>query len=285
MTFFQKIAQALNKTHQVFSGINNAKSLEQLEEVLLSADVGIKSTAYILEQIKNSHVTDNNYKAILVKILNDILKTPYYSLKPNYLQIIMVVGVPGSGKTTTVAKLASFYSEQGKKVLISASDTYRAAAATQLGIWAKRAGVEIVYSEKGQDAGAVAFDAIQKGQVNNFDIVLIDTAGRLHTRKDLMGEAKKIKRVCQKFRPTAPEEIWFILDATLGQNSIEQAKIFNQELNLTGIIVTKLDGTAKGGVIIPVVMELSLPIRFLGIGEGIKDLQEFEATQFISALI
>jgi len=284
MAFFSKLTQVLKKTRRVFSGAVNAKSIDQLEGVLLLADVGIRSTTYILEQIRNSNV-NNNYKEILTKILYDILNIIPYSLKMDQLQIIMIVGIPGSGKTTTIAKLANLWNKQGKKVLISASDTYRAAAANQLGIWAERIGVETVYSEKGQDAGAIVFDAIQKGISRNFDIILIDTAGRLHTRKDLMEEAKKIKRVCQKFRSDAPNEIWLILDATVGQNGIEQAKKFNQELNLTGLIVTKLDGTAKAGVIIPIVMELQLPIRFLGLGESTEDIQVFDSESFVSALL
>jgi len=284
MAFVSKLTQVLKKTRRVFSGAVNAKSIDQLEGVLLLADVGIRSTTYILEQIRNSNV-NNNYKEILTKILCDILNIAPHSLKTDKLQIIMIVGIPGSGKTTTIAKLANWWQQQGKKVLIAASDTYRAAASTQLGIWAERVGVEIIYSEKGQDAGAVTFDAIQKAILSNFNIILIDTAGRLHTRKDLMEEAKKIKRVCQKFRTDAPDEIWLILDATIGQNGIEQAKTFNKELNLTGIIVTKIDGTAKGGVVIPIVMELKLPIRFLGLGETAQDLQVFESEKFVEALL
>ena len=286
MSLFQKLSQALKKTRSIFSGAISAENIEQLEEALIRADVGVASTEYILELIKKSGVDNNKYKEILSKILTDILlNNPYKQSQEKLPQIVMIVGIPGSGKTTTIAKLAYQFGKQGKKVLISASDTYRAAAATQLGIWAKRVSTEIVYSEKGQDAGAVAFDAIQKAISNNFDIVLIDTAGRLHTRKDLMEEAKKIKRVCQKFRAEAPDEIWLILDATVGQNGVQQAKIFNQELNLTGVIITKLDGTAKGGVIIPIAIELKLPIRFLGIGENAEDLVEFEADKYIQALL
>jgi len=285
MTFFTALAQALKKTRRVFTGAANAKNLEDLEAVLLQADVGIKSTEYILDKIRNSNVENMKYKETLAKILKDIFTDSRYQVPSTGLQIIMIIGIPGSGKTTTIAKLANLWQNQGKKILIAASDTYRAAAAMQLGIWAERVGVEIVFSEKGQDAGAVAYDAIQKGQSGTYDIILIDTAGRLHTRKDLMEEAKKIKRVCQKFRADAPDEIWLILDATIGQNGIEQAKTFHHELHLTGAVVTKLDGTAKGGVIIPIAMELGLPIRFLGIGEHAQDLQEFDSEMFIQALL
>ncbi len=288
MSFFSSLSNALKKTRQIFTGAVNATSIEELESILLQSDVGFKSTQYILEEIQKSK--NKNYHESLKEILIKIF-TSNQSPNPNPQtlilkpQIIMIVGIPGSGKTTTIAKLANHWQKQGKKVVVSASDTYRAAAASQLNIWAERVGVEIVYSEKGQDAGAIAFDAIQKAQSNDFDIVLIDTAGRLHTRKDLMEEAKKIKRVCQKFRTDAPDEIWLILDATIGQNSLEQAKTFNQELKITGAIITKLDGTAKGGVIIPVVRELGIPIQFLGLGENAEDLEEFNAEKFIQALL
>ena len=288
MSFFSSLSNALKKTRQIFTGAVNATSIEELESILLQSDVGFKSTQYILEEIQKSK--NKNYHESLKEILIKIF-TSNQSPNPNPQtlilkpQIIMIVGIPGSGKTTTIAKLANHWQKQGKKVVVSASDTYRAAAASQLNIWAERVGVEIVYSEKGQDAGAIAFDAIQKAQSGNFDIVLIDTAGRLHTRKDLMEEAKKIKRVCQKFRTDAPDEIWLILDATIGQNSLEQAKTFNQELKITGAIITKLDGTAKGGVLIPVVRELDIPIQFLGLGENAEDLEEFNAEKFIQALL
>ncbi|MBS4015039.1 MAG: signal recognition particle-docking protein FtsY [Candidatus Latescibacteria bacterium] len=286
MSLFQKLAQALKKTRSIFAGAISAENIEELEQALLQADVGFQSTEHIIEQLKKSKADKHEYKQQLNQILHQILTNQ--SLKTQASQkpcIIMIVGTPGSGKTTTIAKLSFLFSEQGKKVIISASDTYRAAAATQLGIWAERVGVQIVYSEKGQDAGAVAYDAIQKAISNNSDIVLIDTAGRLHTRKDLMQEAQKIKRVCQKFRTDAPDQIWLILDATVGQNGIQQAKTFNQELNLTGVIITKLDGTAKGGVIIPIVRELNLPIHYLGLGESAQDLEPFDAEKYIQALL
>jgi fused signal recognition particle receptor len=285
MSIFTSLSKALKKTRRIFDGAGNAKNIEELESILLQADVGVKSTQFILAEIQKQNVKGQNYKEALAGILKNILNVPNPQPLNPKSQIIMIVGIPGSGKTTTIAKLANFWQKQGKKVIISASDTYRAAAANQLNIWAKRIGVEIVYSEKGQDAGAITYDTIQKAQSGNFEVVLIDTAGRLHTRKDLMEEAKKIKRVCQKFRPDAPDEIWLILDATIGQNSIEQAKTFNQELQLTGAIVTKLDGTAKGGVIIPIKKELGLPVRFLGIGENAEDLEEFDAEKFIQALL
>jgi fused signal recognition particle receptor len=286
MSLFQKLSQALRKTRSIFSSVVTAENIEQLEQALLQADVGVHSTEYIIDRLKKSNANKYEYKQQINKILHEILTSQTLktqdSQKPS---IIMIVGTPGSGKTTTIAKLSFLFSEQDKKVIISASDTYRAAASNQLGIWANRVGVQIVYSQKGQDAGAVAYDAIQKAISDNLDFVLIDTAGRLHTRKDLMQEAKKIKRVCQKFRADAPDQIWLILDATVGQNGIQQAKIFNQELNLTGVIITKLDGTAKGGVIIPIVRELNLPIHYLGLGESAEDLELFDADKYIQALL
>lgn len=286
MSLFHKLTQALKKTRSLFLGAINAENIEQLEEALLRSDVGVSSTEHIINQLKKSNINNCTYKQILSQILTRILTSnTNTAVTDNKPQIIMIVGIPGSGKTTTIAKLSYLFAKQGKKVLISASDTYRAAAASQLGIWAEKINVDIVYSQKGQDAGAVAYDAIVKAVTNNFDMVLIDTAGRLHTRKDLMDEAKKIKRVCQKFRSDAPDQIWLILDATVGQNGIQQAKTFNQELNLSGVIITKIDGTAKGGVIIPIALELKLPIRYLGIGEDAEDLAEFEPDKYIQALL
>ncbi len=285
MSLFQLLKNTLKKTRQIFQGAINAENLEALEAILLSADIGISSTQYIINRLKSQ--APSNYQQALSEIIKEILIKTYSPIKtPSHpLQIIMIVGVPGSGKTTTIAKLGHLWQKQGKKVIISASDTYRDAAAQQLKIWAERVGVNIVFSEKGQDAGAVVFDAIQKAQAAKFDIVLIDTAGRLHTRKDLMEECKKIKRVCQKFRHDAPDEIWLILDATVGQNGIVQARTFHQELNLTGVIITKLDGTAKGGVVIPVALELTLPIRYIGFGETEDAINEFNPDEFFRALL
>lgn len=286
MSLFQKLTQALKKTRSIFSSAISAENIEELEQALLQADVGYPSTEYIIEKLKKSKASQHEYKQHINQILHEIFA--YQPLKTQAKHtpcIIMVVGTPGSGKTTTIAKLSYLFNEQGKQVIISASDTYRAAASTQLGIWAERVGVQIIYSQKGQDAGAVAYDAIQKAISSKSDIVLIDTAGRLHIRKDLMQEAHKIKRVCQKFRTDAPDEIWLILDATIGQNGIQQTKTFNQELNLTGVIITKLDGTAKGGVIIPIVRELNLPIHYLGLGENAQDLEPFDAEKYIEVLL
>jgi fused signal recognition particle receptor len=289
-SFWEQIKASLKQTRDRLRQFLKSENIEDIEAALLGADVGVSATQYLLEKIKTESNKTLALKREITNLLSSTTERSRFTvtvhgsplrLKP---EIIMVVGVNGSGKTTTIGKLAYRLKEQGKKVLIAASDTYRDAAVSQLKIWAERAGVEIVTSEQGQDAAAVAFDAIKKAQAKEFDIVLVDTAGRLHSRKDLMEEAKKIRRTIARLKPQAPDEIWLVLDATVGQNGINQAKIFHQELGLTGIIVTKLDGTAKGGVLIPIVRELNLPIRYLGTGENIFDLTEFSAQAFAEGL-
>jgi len=259
---------------------------EDLEAALLAADVGVKATQYLLDRLP-ARGEDRlpALRAEVVKLLSPATAGGHPPDRDRRPEVIMIVGVNGSGKTTTVGKLAQRLRRQGRSVLVAASDTYRDAAAPQLQIWAERAGVEIVYSERGQDAAAVAFDAIARARAQGAELVLIDTAGRLHTRKDLMAEVKKIKRVVNKARPGAPDEILLVLDATVGQNGIIQARAFDAELGLTGLIVTKLDGTAKGGVLLPIALELHLPIRYVGVGEGLDDLDEFSAEDFARALL
>ncbi len=278
-----KLKAGLKKTKELFKNIFREEDLSQWEEILLSADCGVRVTKNLLAKIERE---PGNRKEILkreiVKILKEGTKEKSCPLPP---YVIMVVGVNGSGKTTTVGKLAYHFREKGKKVVIAASDTYRDAATQQLAIWARKAGVEIVPSEKGQDAAAIAFDTISKAKSKGIDIVLIDTAGRLHTRKDLMAEVKKIKRVVAKVKENGPDDIFLVLDATVGQNGIVQAKVFSEELGLTGIIITKLDGTAKGGIVLACAQELSLPIRFVGLGEGIEDLVPFSPEEFAEAIL
>lgn len=278
------IYETLKKTRELFRRLVGTVDTEELKAVLLSADVGIKATEMLIAAARRSK---GNLKDNLKKEIIRILSLPVISGDLNEKRaplVIMVVGVNGVGKTTTVGKLSYLFTRQGKKVVIAAADTYRDAAAEQLKVWASRAGVEIVSSQKGQDAAAVAFDTLQKAQQGKGDVVLIDTAGRLHTRYDLMVEAEKIKRVCGKVKSGAPEEILLVLDATIGQNGIRQAQVFHQRLNLTGIILTKLDGTAKGGIVIPVAMEIGVPIRFIGTGEGIEDLAPFVPEDYVQAL-
>ncbi|MEO0102131.1 MAG: signal recognition particle-docking protein FtsY [candidate division WOR-3 bacterium] len=279
-----RLKAGLKKTKELLKNIFQEEDVSRWEEVLLSADCGVKVTEMLLTKLRKG---SGNRKEMLKREIIEILKvgekpSPPYALPP---YIIMVVGVNGSGKTTTVGKLAYRFKKKGEKVVIAASDTYRDAAAQQLTIWANKVGVEIVPSEKGQDAAAIAFDTIIKAKSKGIDVVLIDTAGRLHTRKDLMEEVKKIKRVIRKVKENGPDDIFLVLDATVGQNGIVQAKVFSEELGITGIIVTKLDGTAKGGIVLACAQELSLPIRFIGFGEGMEDLVEFSPEEFADALL
>ena len=280
---FKKLAGGLAKTRHVFQRLLVAANTEEMEEALLAADVGVKATEILVEKVK--HATGDRREILETEIARLLSpKSNVESPKPQAPLVVMIVGVNGSGKTTTVGKLCRLFADQGQRVVVAAADTYRDAAAEQLGIWAKRAGVEIVSSIQGQDAAAVAFDTIQKAVQKSIDVVLADTAGRLHTRKDLMDEAVKIKRVCAKVKPGAPDEVWLVLDATVGQNGLRQAASFNEQLGLTGLVVAKLDGTAKGGVLIPIVMELGVPVRFTGTGEGLDDIEPFDPQAYAKAL-
>ncbi|MGB9742773.1 MAG: signal recognition particle-docking protein FtsY [candidate division WOR-3 bacterium] len=279
------LRETLARTRQLFSRLISgpAVNLEELEAALLSADVGTSAARHLLNAARrNASDPKTALEQEIANLLRSGTRPP--TAPPAPPEVIMIVGVNGSGKTTTVGKLSHYYAGQGKRVIVAAADTYRDAAAEQLNIWAERAGVEIVHSHQGQDAGAVAFDTITRAIQHRFDIVLVDTAGRLHTRQDLMAEVEKIKRVCARVKPGAPEEIWLVLDATVGQNGIRQAQTFHERLGLTGIIITKLDGTARGGIIIPVVMELKLPVLFIGTGEGINDLEPFNPDRYARAL-
>lgn len=291
MGLFERLKQGLIKTRQLLQGLRNARSSEEIEETLLAADVGVRVTNLLLDRIR--HAAGEPLAVIRAEI-EQILRCPaggagFPLSGASSPQVVLVVGVNGSGKTTTVGKLCHYLVRRGQQVVVAAADTYRDAAAEQLRIWAARAGALVVMSQPGQDAAAVAFDAIQRARAGGYDVVLVDTAGRLHTRQDLMQEAVKIRRVCTKAlagtegRP-APHEVWLVLDATVGQNGIRQAQVFNAALGLTGVIVTKLDGTAKGGVLVPIVLELGLPVRFVGTGEGIEDLEEFDPAVFARAL-
>jgi fused signal recognition particle receptor len=301
-TFFDRLKAGLQRTRNTLLGRVQGTP-EELEAALLGADVGLPATQYLIEQLRRKSgdriaLLKGEIIALLSQVPWDSPRFPVSPGKgpgtgdrgktvtvPSKPYVVMLVGVNGSGKTTTAGKLAHIYRRQGRSVLVAASDTYRDAAAPQLQVWVERAGVEIVYSERGQDAAAVAFDAVAKARARNTDIVLVDTAGRLHTRKELMAEARKIKRVIAKALPGAPHEMLLVLDATVGQNGIIQAQRFDADLGLTGVIVTKLDGTAKGGVLIPIALELKLPIRYVGVGENLEDLDEFSVTEFTQALL
>jgi fused signal recognition particle receptor len=279
----RRLRQGLAETRQAFARLLVAQDTGEIEELLLAGDVGVKASAALAEKVKHA---GQDRRQVLEQEIARMLMPGVKPREPSNArpQVIMIVGVNGSGKTTTVGKLCHRFSKEGKKVVVAAADTYRDAASDQLCIWAERAGVEIVSSAKGQDAAAVAFDTISRAAKRGMDLVMVDTAGRLHTRTDLMAEVEKIKRVCGRVREGAPDEVWLVLDATVGQNGLRQARAFDERLGLTGLIVAKLDGTAKGGVLVPIVMELGLPVRFVGTGEGLEDIEPFEPKAFARAL-
>ncbi len=267
------------------------KEWDAIEEALLEGDVGFQATTLILSKVKEelaknpgaplaglvTQTTDKLFSTLSHgEIALDGVAKPY---------VISVVGINGAGKTTTVGKLASLFEKKGKKVLMGAVDTFRAGAIDQLKVWSERSGAQFVTGREGADPGAVAFDSVTAGKARGVDIVLLDTAGRLHTKSNLMDELKKIDRVIKKVIPEAPHETWLVIDGTLGQNSIQQAKEFQKALPLTGVIVTKLDGTAKGGALLSIVTDLKLPIRYVGLGEQVEDLIAFEPKPFIEAIL
>ena len=300
--FFARLKSGLAKTRSNFAGgfdnIVHGKAkvgpelLEELEETLLLADVGMQTTSFILDDLKRE-VSQNRIrenKEVLGQLKQRMIHVLSQNQKPLAFSehqpfVILVVGVNGSGKTTTIGKLARHWKQEGKKVLLAAGDTFRAAAIDQLQVWADRSGISCISQKIGADPSAVAYDAVQAGLARGMDIVLIDTAGRLQTNTNLMEELKKIKRVIGKILPGAPHETLLVLDATIGQNSIAQARLFNEALEVDGLVMTKLDGTAKGGVLFNITDDLKLPIRFVGVGEKPEDLQEFNPETFVEALI
>lgn len=277
-------------------GIIDDDFLVELEEILLSSDIGFETSELLIEKIKERSLTDKYLdQNELNALINDELKKVFTETTsafttfdfdlPGKPYVIMVVGVNGVGKTTSIGKLAHNFKKAGKSVLIGSADTFRAAANDQLDIWAKRAGVEIIQSKSTSDPASIAFDTINSAISNNIDVVIIDTAGRLHNKSHLMEELKKIKRVMKKVRDDAPQEIFIVIDSTTGQNGLNQAKEFSKALDgLTGIILTKLDGTAKGGIVLKINKEMNLPVRFIGVGEQIDDLQVFESESFVEAM-
>jgi len=298
---YQKVKNALaktrsalgNKIRALFHGKIDAETLEQLEQVLYEADIGIKASMELTGKVEklyrnNPSLSGDQLIAEIKKEISKILTLPPSQIKTRTPdippEVILVVGVNGNGKTTSVAKLAKKYHDSGKKVLIAAADTFRAAAIEQLEIWAKRINVDIVKGAPNSDSAAVAFDSLTAAKARGVDVVLIDTAGRLHTRNDLMEELKKIEKACHKVIPGSPHQTFLALDATIGQNAIDQAKIFNEFTPITGLILTKLDGTAKGGIIINIHSELGLPVKFIGIGESLADIEPFDPVNFAEAL-
>ena len=265
---------------------------EQLEELLISADVGVGATRALLEELRRevgqrgicqASQVEGLLKDMMVKALTDRADTPIQA-EGRMLTVVLVVGANGSGKTTSIAKLAHYHMGRGKKVILAAADTFRAAALEQLRIWGERVGAEVIGHQSGSDPGAVVYDAIRASQSRGADVLIIDTAGRLHTKYNLMQELKKIRNVAAKQVHRAPHQALLVLDATTGQNALAQAKHFGEAVDITGIVLTKLDGTAKGGIVFAVARELGIPILFLTTGEGIGDLAEFDAEEFVAGL-
>jgi len=297
---FSRLKNGLAKTRKQFVGtLDNLfygekeideEFLEELEEILLTSDLGVKTSYRLFAQIeeKVTHKELENpahLRAFLQSEIGAILKGSESVWELDHKPyVIMTIGVNGVGKTTTIGKLASIFAKQKKKVVLGAADTFRAAAVEQLTVWAERAQVPIIKQNMGADPAAVAFDTVQSAVKRDADVVIIDTAGRLHTKVNLMDELKKIQRVLGKALPGAPHEVLLVLDANTGQNAISQAQMFHQEIGVTGLVMTKLDGTAKGGVIVGVCDELKVPVRYIGIGESIADLREFDSDDFVDAL-
>lgn len=298
MGFFSKIKEGLKKTKEAIAyklnklftgGVLTDDFYDELEETLITSDIGAETTDTIMERLKDEidrqHVRDT---AKVEKILKDILvelleenKKPEYS----YPLVIMLSGVNGVGKTTAIGKLAKKFKSQGKSVTVAAADTFRAAASDQLAVWADRAGVRLIKHAEGADPAAVVFDAAQSVKSKKGDVLLVDTAGRLHNKKNLMEELKKIARVVERELPDATVLNYIVLDATTGQNAVSQVDIFNEAIDIDGIILTKLDGTAKGGVVLAIAGELSVPVVYVGVGEGIDDLEDFDAKEFVNGIM
>ncbi|MDR1576866.1 MAG: signal recognition particle-docking protein FtsY [Deltaproteobacteria bacterium] len=298
--WFARLKQKLVKTRDRISGrlekllsfsrVIDEAVLEELEEILITSDLGVKTTEDLLvtirDQVKRSELKDSAaLKVALREKLLEVISLPIKPVLEVKPLVIMIVGVNGVGKTTTIAKLARFYQEQGKSVLLAAGDTFRAAAVEQLIIWAKRVGADIVSQPTGADASAVVFDSLNAAKARGVDVVIIDTAGRLHTKVNLMEELKKIKRVANKACPGAPHETILVLDANTGQNAASQARTFHESIVVDSLIITKLDGTSKGGVVVSIINELKLPVSFIGLGETFEDLRPFVAADFVEAIM
>ena len=300
MSFFEKLKQGLTRTKEAITGkVNEVFSnfrkvdenlLEELEEALILSDVGAETAMKIvdnlrkrikLEKIEDSEKVKDALKEEIYKILTEKDNSLNLSTKP---AVMLVVGVNGAGKTTSIGKIAANLKAEGKKVLVAAADTFRAAAIEQLEVWTERAGVDIIKRPEGSDPASVVFDAISKTKSEDYDVVIIDTAGRLHTKKNLMDELGKMQRIIDRELPDAAKEVLIVLDGTTCQNALIQAKEFSEVTNITGIILTKLDGTAKGGVVIGICSELNVPVKLIGVGEKIEDLQVFNAEEFAKAL-
>ena len=300
MGFFAKLKAGLDKTRKnILGGVDGVLGaftkidedlFEELEEALIMADLGVQTTMDIVEnlrkRVKREHATDPSLiKGMLIDEITAILEDGAEEEEslPNP-SVLLVIGVNGVGKTTTIGKLAHNYKEEGKSVMLAAADTFRAAAIDQLEIWGERNNVPVIKQEENSDPAAVVFDAVHEARKQNADLLICDTAGRLHNKKNLMEELKKIARVIEREYPAAHKEVYLVLDATTGQNALQQAKLFKEVADITGIVLTKLDGTAKGGIVVAIKSELQIPVRYIGVGEGIHDLQKFNAAEFAGAL-
>lgn len=298
-SFFAKLKEGLTKTkksltQQFESVIFQHKKiddvfLDELEEILITSDMGVETTMdiieYIKEETKERKLEDSlEIKAIIKEYLVNLLKENESPEASDKQRVILIVGVNGVGKTTSIGKIAYRLKQSGKKVIVAAADTFRAAAVDQLKEWCRRADVDIIASEQGSDPGAVVFDAIQAAKARKADILICDTAGRLHNKQNLMKELSKIFKIIDKEFSEAHIDVYLVIDATTGQNGIVQAKMFKEACNINGLILTKLDGTAKGGIVFPIVNELKIPIKYVGVGEGIDDLQDFDPQEFVNAI-
>jgi fused signal recognition particle receptor len=299
--FFERLKKGLSKTHESLVGRIDtlllgkkkvdAETLEELEEILITADIGLSTTVELVrsleQRLKRNELQDGEaLKSALKEEMLTRLQATATTLDTGSFSpfVIMVIGVNGVGKTTTIGKLASKYSAEGKKVLLVAADTFRAAAVEQLEIWGQRVGIDVIRHKHGADPAAVVFDGCKAAVARRADILIVDTAGRLHTKVNLMEELKKIRRVIGREIPGGPHETLLVLDASTGQNALSQAKVFKEAADVTGIALTKLDGTAKGGIIVAICGEFKIPVRYIGIGEGVEDLREFDPEQFVQAL-
>ena len=298
--FFKRLVEGLTKTRNnivsgidsIFSGFSSIDDdfYDEIEEILIMGDLGINATTSIIEdlkrKVKEQHIKNpSECKELLIESIKDEMNVGETAYEfENRTSVVLVIGVNGVGKTTSIGKLAGKLKDQGKKVVLAAADTFRAAAGEQLVSWANRAGVEIISGQEGSDPGAVVYDAIQAAKARRADVLLVDTAGRLHNKKNLMAELGKLNRIIEKEYPEAYRETLVVLDGTTGQNALAQAKEFKEVEDITGIILTKLDGTAKGGIAVAIHSELGIPVKYIGVGESIDDLQKFDANQFVNAL-
>ena len=300
MGFFDKLKSGLGKTKSTMSDkMNNVFSvfrkvdedlLDELEEVLITSDIGVETSMKIIDELRHKIKHDNikdeeEVKVALKEIMANLLDIDSSLNIDNAPAVILVIGVNGVGKTTSIGKIANRLRQEGKKVMIAAADTFRAAAVEQIEIWARRANVPIVKKEEGSDPASVVFDAIEKAKEDKMDVLIVDTVGRLHNKKNLMDELNKINKIIDTKLPDSSKETLLVLDAETGQNAISQVKAFKETANITGLILTKLDGTAKGGVVLGIVDENQIPIKFIGVGEQIDDMQEFNAKEFLDAII